>query len=323
MTKQMAANILFMGTPDFAVPCLEALLHEGYSIKAVVTQPDRPKGRKKVLTPPPVKEVALKHGLPVLQPEKVKHALDEIAALEPDLIVTAAYGQILPKALLDLPRLGAINVHASLLPKYRGAAPIQYAIMNGDSVTGVTIMYMEEGLDTGDMISKVEIPIGREDDAGTMFDVLSHAGAKLLMDTLPGLLSGSLQAEPQNDEEATYAKTIKREDERIDWTRTSNEIYNHVRALSPWPGAFTTWNGEVFKIWSADDPEKTTAAGDDTKSAPGTVLQAAEGILTVRTGDGALRLKEIQPAGKKRMNVESFLTGKGIQTGTLLGGHEL
>ncbi|GGG12917.1 methionyl-tRNA formyltransferase [Paenibacillus abyssi] len=312
-------RIVFMGTPDFAVPSLNLLLDNGYEVVAVVTQPDRPKGRKRTLTPPPVKEAALLRGLPVLQPGRMRdpEAIRQVAAFEPDLIVTAAYGQILPKAVLELPRLGCINVHGSLLPQYRGGAPIQRAIMNGETVTGVTIMYMAEGLDTGDMISRVEVPIAEGDTSGTMFTKLSLAGAELLGATLPSIISGTVTPEPQNDAEATYAPNLSREDERIDWTRPAGEIFNQVRGLAPMAGAFTYLHGEVFKVWACRIARAGQAAG---QAAPGQVLEtSADGIL-VQTGEGVLELTFIQPAGKKAMPAADWLKGSRIPGGTTLGG---
>ncbi|PZM63537.1 methionyl-tRNA formyltransferase [Paenibacillus dendritiformis] len=310
-------KIVFMGTPDFAVASLRMLIQEGYEIAAVVTQPDRPVGRKRVLTPTPVKAEALQHGLTVWQPEKLRTSdtVDDIRALQPDLIVTAAYGQILPKAVLDIPRLGCINVHGSLLPKYRGGAPIQRSIMNGETVTGVTIMYMAEGMDTGDMISRVEVPIGEDDNAGTMFAKLSEAGADLLRRTLPDIIAGQVEAVPQPHDEATYAPNLKREDERIDWTRPAEQIANQVRGLVPFSGAFTTWNGEVFKVWACR-PEP--AAAGEAAAAPGTVLTAGTDGLRIQTGQGVLSLLEVQPAGKKAMPVSEFLRGGKMEQGTVL-----
>lgn len=298
-------RIVFMGTPTFAVPSLRTLIAEGYEIVAVVSQPDRPKGRKKVLTPPPVKEAAIELGLPVLQPERMrsKEAVAELASYEPDLIVTAAYGQILPKAVLDLPKHGCINVHGSLLPKYRGGAPIQRSIINGESETGVTIMYMAEGLDTGDMISRVVVPITSEDTSGTMFEKLSLAGAELLKDTLPALLKGELTITPQNESEATYAPNLNREDERIDWNRSAVEVFNQVRGLSPMAGAFTYLNNEVFKIWECEPLDSSSDA------ASGTIIEAARDGIIVQAGQGQVRLKQIQPAGKRMMNVADWLQG--------------
>lgn len=310
-------QIVFMGTPEFAVASLRTLIQEGYEIAAVVTQPDRPVGRKRVLTPTPVKAEALQHGLTVWQPEKLRTSdtVDDIRALQPDLIVTAAYGQILPKAVLDIPRLGCINVHGSLLPKYRGGAPIQRSIMNGETVTGVTIMYMAEGMDTGDMISRVEVPIGADDNAGTMFAKLSEAGADLLRRTLPDIIAGRVEAVPQPHDEATYAPNLKREDERIDWTRPAEHIANQVRGLVPFSGAFTTWNGEVFKVWACR-PEP--AAAGEAAAAPGTVLAAGTDSLRIQTGQGILSLLEVQPAGKKAMPASEFLRGGKMEQGMVL-----
>ncbi|WP_374020027.1 methionyl-tRNA formyltransferase [Paenibacillus thiaminolyticus] len=310
-------KIVFMGTPEFAVASLRTLIQEGYEIAAVVTQPDRPVGRKRMLTPTPVKAEALQHGLTVWQPEKLRTSdtVDDIHALQPDLIVTAAYGQILPKAVLDIPRFGCINVHGSLLPKYRGGAPIQRSIMNGETVTGVTIMYMAEGMDTGDMISRVEVPIGADDNAGTMFAKLSEAGADLLRRTLPDIIAGQVEAVPQPHDEATYAPNLKREDERIDWTRPAEQIANQVRGLVPFSGAFTTWNGEVFKVWACQ-PEP--AAVGKAAAAPGTVLAAGTDGLRIQTGQGILSLLEVQPAGKKAMPASEFLRGGKMEQGTVL-----
>lgn len=318
-----------MGTPEFAVPSLHTLLEQGYNIVAVVTQPDRPKGRKRTLTPPPLKEAALALGLPILQPERMRNAeaVAELAAYEPDLIVTAAYGQILPKSVLELPRLGCINVHGSLLPKYRGGAPIQRSIMNGEKVTGVTIMYMAEGLDTGDMISKVEVPITDEDTSGTLFEKLSLAGAKLLAETMPKLIAGEVQAVPQAEEEATYAPNLKREDEQINWSRSARQIYDQVRGLSPMAGAFTTLNGEVFKVWAcgnlgqaAAEAASSEAAGTSKAAGAGTVLKVEPQGITVQTGSGPLLVTVIQPSGKKAMPVSEWLKGTKLQPGTILGG---
>ncbi|MUT66826.1 methionyl-tRNA formyltransferase [Paenibacillus sp. NEAU-GSW1] len=313
-------RIVFMGTPEFAVPSLHLLLEQGYEIAAVVSQPDRPKGRKRTLTPPPVKEAALALGLPVLQPERMRspEAVAAIAELQPDLIVTAAYGQILPKAVLELPRLGCINVHGSLLPKYRGGAPIQRSIMNGEKVTGVTIMYMAEGLDTGDMISKVEVSITDEDTSGTLFEKLSAAGAELLGRTLPALIAGEITAVPQADEQATYAPNLTRDDERIDWSRSARQIYDQVRGLSPMAGAFTTLQGEVFKIWKCENPNAGSAAGSSAAT-PGTVLEASARGIAVQTGDGVLTLLDIQPSGKRMMTAAEWLAGSKLPAGTMLG----
>lgn len=311
-------NIVFMGTPDFAVPSLEALLKEGYNVVGVVTQPDRPQGRKKVLTPTPVKEAALRHGLPVLQPLRMRapEAVAEVEELRPDLIVTAAYGQILPKRVLDLPQYGCLNVHGSLLPKYRGGAPIQRSIINGEKETGITLMYMAEGIDTGDMIAKAVVPIEDEDTSGTMFEKLSQAGAKLLVEQLPLILTGKASRIPQNDTESTYASNLTREDERIDWNATSREIYDRVRGLVPFSGGFTLWNGDVFKVWAIAKPVELTVAASG--QVPGTVLELSEHGIEVKTGDGSVLLTEVQPAGKKAMQAGEFVRGGQMKKGTVL-----
>ncbi|MDH6426837.1 methionyl-tRNA formyltransferase [Paenibacillus odorifer] len=310
-------KIVFMGTPAFAVPSLQMLVDEGYEVVAVITQPDRPQGRKKILAPSPVKEAALALGLPVLQPERMRRpeAVAELAAYEPDLIVTAAYGQILPKAVLDLPRNGCVNVHGSLLPKYRGGAPIQRSIINGEKVTGVTLMYMAEGLDTGDMISRVEVAIEAEDTSGILFEKLSLAGRDLLKSEMPRLVSGKVQAVQQDDSEATYAPNLNREDERLDWNATSHDNYNRIRGLVPFSGAFTLWNGETFKAWASKLPEEQKASD----SAPGTVLSVTEQGVEVKTGDGSLLLTTVQPAGKKAMSAADFSRGAVMKPGTVLG----
>ncbi|SEM37501.1 methionyl-tRNA formyltransferase [Paenibacillus sp. cl141a] len=311
-------NIVFMGTPAFAVPSLEMLIAEGYTIAAVVTQPDRPQGRKKVLTPTPVKEAALRHGIPVLQPQRLRNpeAVAELAAYKPDLIVTAAYGQILPKSVLDMPALGCLNVHGSLLPAYRGGAPIQRSIINGESVTGITLMYMAEGLDTGDMIARTEVPIEDDDTAGTMFEKLSQAGAELLRRELPRLVKGKVEAEPQDDSKATYAPNLSRDDEKIDWSRTSREIYDQIRGLVPYSGGFTLWNGEVFKVWAAAKPESAQKPSGNAQ--PGTVLELQEKGIVVKTGDGTLTLLTVQPSGKKAMDAAQFVRGTSLTAGTVL-----
>jgi methionyl-tRNA formyltransferase len=307
-----------MGTPDFAVASLEALIQAGYDVIGVVTQPDRPVGRKQVMTPPPVKVAAQRHGLAIFQPEKIKapEALETVLALQPDLIVTAAYGQILPKALLDSPRLGCINVHASLLPKYRGGAPIHKAIISGETETGVTIMYMVEALDAGDMIAKVTVPIEERDTVGSLHDKLAAAGAGLLVSTLPKLEAGSIAAEPQNHVEATFAPTLKRADEQIDWRKSAEAVYNLVRGLNPWPVAFTTLEGKVWKVWWVEKVETTGVLAE-----PGTVIARESDGLVIACGQGSVKLTELQPEGKKRMSAHDFLRGAGssIPVGVRLG----
>lgn len=316
-------RIVFMGTPDFAVPSLKGLLEKGYEVAAVVTQPDRPKGRKRELTPPPVKAFALERGLPVLQPERMRApgAVAAVAEYAPDLIVTAAYGQILPKAVLELPRLGCVNVHGSLLPRYRGGAPIQRSIIDGESVTGVTLMYMAEGLDTGDMIARVEVPITDEDTSGTMFAKLSEAGAELLLEWLPRLADGTAPRVPQDDSLATYAPNLTRDDERLHWERSSRELFNRVRGLHPMAGAFTFLAGEVFKVWGTKAPDASDASlrAEWEAAAPGSVLETGAFGIRVRTGDGSLVLTEVQPAGKKALPAAEYARGARLAPGTVLG----
>lgn len=316
-------RIVFMGTPDFAVPSLQVLLEEGYNIVLAVTQPDRPKGRKRVLTPTPIKEEALRHGIPVFQPERIRQeeAIRHVADYKPDLIVTAAFGQFLPKAVLEMPRLGCINVHASLLPKYRGGAPIHHALMAGEQETGITLIYMAAGMDTGDMISRVVVPITDQDDTGTLFESLAREGAELLRRTLPELAEGRITAVPQNHQEAVIAPNIKREDEVVDWNRPAREIFNHIRGLSPWPVAYTTWNGDNFKLWAAKPPEAGGASGSRSESLPqpGTVLSMTDEGIEVATADGSIWLTRVQPAGKKAMPVSEFRRGTAMVLGTVLG----
>jgi methionyl-tRNA formyltransferase len=303
-------KIVFMGTPDFSVPVLKRLLDDGYEVIAVVTQPDRPVGRKKIMTAPPVKVEAEKHRIPVYQPEKIRRQedLEPILALTPDLIVTAAFGQILPKELLDAPKFGCINVHASLLPELRGGAPIHYSLIQGKQRTGITIMYMAERLDAGDILTSVEVPIEERDTVGTLHEKLSASGANLLSETLPKLLAGELTATPQNESEATFAPNIKREQEKIDWSKTGEEIYNHIRGLNPWPVAYTELEGVVLKVWWG---EKCTT---QLEANPGTIISLEEDGILVQTGNQtAIKLTEIQPSGKKKMTGEQFLRGSNNQ----------
>lgn len=309
-------RVIFMGTPDFAVPSLQTLAKcENLEIVGVITQPDRPKGRKKVLTPPPVKVEAEKLNLPVFQPEKLRaeEAVQNVLALKPDLVVTAAYGQILPESILSAPRFGCINVHASLLPKYRGGAPIHRAIINGEKETGITIMYMVKELDAGDIILQRSIPITKKDHAGSLHDKLSLLGAELLKEVVPSLIRGEVKAIQQNHEDSTYAPNLTREDERIDWSRSANELDCQIRGLHPFPGAYTTWRGKTFKIWWAKPLEI------EVEAAPGVVMKVDEEGIVVATGQGALQLTEVQPAGKKRMEVEEFVRGRQMEAGEQLG----
>ena len=281
-------KVIFMGTPVFSVQVLQKIIHDGYEVIGVVTQPDRPVGRKRVLTPPPVKVEAMKHGIPVYQPEKIRQQeeYEKIISLKPDLIITAAFGQILPKELLDAPAHGCINVHASLLPELRGGAPIHYAIIQGKKKTGITIMYMVEKLDAGDILTQVEVPISENDNVGTLHDKLSEAGANLLSETLPRLLEGQITPIPQNNDEATFAYNIKREQEKIDWSKSGEEIYNHVRGLNPWPVAFTLLDGQVLKVW------RTEKVSGITGQEPGTIIKSETDGITVSTGnETAIRIQ--------------------------------
>lgn len=300
-----------MGTPAFSAPILRMLAEEGYDIVSVVTQPDRPVGRKKVLTATPVKEEALRLGLPVYQPEKLKNPeeLQHVLDLSPDLIITAAFGQILPSEVLQAPKLGAINVHASLLPEYRGGAPIHQAIIDGKEETGVTIMYMVDRLDAGDIISQKAIPIEREDHTGSMFEKLSVVGMELLKETLPSIIEGTNPRTPQDEERVTYARNISREQERIDWSKSAEAIYNQVRGLHPWPVAFTTFIDQNMKIWWTE-PAASLKSGR-----PGEVLELTDDAILVQTGEGVLAITDLQPAGKKRMSAADYLKGPKIQAG--------
>lgn len=311
-------RIVFMGTPDFSVPVLRRLVVEGYEVVGVVTQPDRPVGRKRLLTAPPVKTEALKHGIPVYQPEKIrqKEELEKIFALEPELIVTAAFGQILPNQLLKAPKMGCINVHASLLPELRGGAPIHYAIIEGKEKTGITIMYMVEKLDAGDILAQVEVPITETDTVGSLHDKMSVAGADLLSETIPKLVRGEITPIPQKEDEATFAWNIKREQEKIDWTKSGNAIYNHIRGMNPWPVAYTTMDGAVMKIWSS---LRTNYKGSEQA---GTIVRLEDDGFIVATGDDiAIKITELQPSGKKKMDARQFLLGAGanLEPGVKLG----
>ncbi len=309
-------RVIFMGTPDFAVPCLDKLVEEKYNVVAVVSQPDRPKGRGQKLAQSPVKEAALAYGLPVLQPEKVRESefQEKLALLKPDLIVVVAFGQLLPKVLLELPPLGCINVHASLLPYYRGAAPIHWAVMKGEEVTGVTTMYMDIGMDTGDMILKAEVPIGKDDTTGILHDRLKEEGAKLLSDTIKLIAAKQGKGTPQDHDKATYASMLRRDIEVIDWQKSAESIHNLVRGLNPWPGSYCTYQGKPLKTWQTkvyDKNERTTA--------PGKVSKITGDGFVVETGQGTIELLEVQPANKRRMSAKDFVCGYGITIGDILG----
>ena len=309
-------NVVFMGTPDFAVPTLEMLIAEGHTVSAVVTQPDKPKGRGKKQSMSPVKEVALTHHLEVLQPEKVRgdeEFYKHIQSLKPDVIVVVAFGQILPESILSIPQYGCINIHGSLLPKYRGAAPIQWAILNEEKVTGVTIMYMDKGMDTGDMLYKKEIPIEPEDTYETLHDKMKIIGAEALKEAFPLILEGGRGREKQKSEEATYASKIEKSLGEINWQETTHRIDAQIRGLNPWPGGYTYYRGEVMKIWKAQ-PSQINCLEE-----AGRLLEInKEGIL-VKTLDGCLCITEIQMPNKKRMHVSEYIKGNKLEKGIMLG----
>ena len=309
-------RIVFMGTPDFAVGSLQALCESGkHEILAVVTQPDRHKGRGNKLLQTPVKEYALAQGLTVYQPQKVKtpEFVELLHELQPELIVVAAFGQFLSKAILELPKYGCINVHASLLPKYRGAAPIQYAIIKGEKESGVTIMQMDIGMDTGAMLDKVVVPIAENTTMGELHDALREQGAALLLQVIDKIAAGTAVAEPQDNEQATYATLLDRSMEHIDWSKTAQEVHNLIRGFNPAPSTFTKLpNGKSLKIWGSKMTDKSSAA------AAGTVIETGKHSFFVACGEGVLEITEVQPESKKRMPAQVFLNGRGVQEGDLL-----
>ena len=313
-------KIVFMGTPDFAVPSLKALVEAGYDVAAVVTQPDKPKGRGKSLLPTPVKEEALLHEIPVYQPQRVKNNrefLDTLREIAPDVIVVAAFGQIIPRDVLELPKYGCINIHASLLPKYRGAAPIQQAVIDGEKESGVTIMQMGEGLDTGDMISKIVIPLEKEETGGSLFAKLAQAGAELLIKTLPSIEQGTAVWEKQPEESPTpYAAMINKKMGLMDFHKSAVELERLVRGLNPWPSAYTFVNGKTLKVWKCRADEKCSG------ETPGTVILTDNEGIHVACKDGILILTEVQLEGKKRMDAEAFLRGYHIEAGSRFTDHK-
>ena len=293
-----------MGTPDFAVPILEALLTTDVEVVLVVTQPDRPVGRRQKLTPPPVKRVAEQHKIPVFQPEKMQKEYEEVLSYNPDIVITAAYGQLLPVELLEAPEFGCINVHASLLPELRGGAPIHYSILQGKKETGITIMYMAEKLDAGDIISQQSLKIGQADHVGILHDKLAEIGASLLLDTLPSIFNKTNERIKQNDAEATFAPNITREQEKINWEKDQEAVYNQIRGLHPWPVAYTNFEGKRMKVWWAEMDDGSYDA------APGEVVAVEDSSFTVVCGDGkGVNITDIQLAGRKRMLVAEFLRG--------------
>lgn len=318
-------KIVFMGTPDFAVPSLKALLKAGHQVAGVVTQPDRPKGRGQKLAPPPVKAAALEAGLQIFQPEKIKTP-EFVAILQkmaPELIVVAAFGQLLSEEILHLPEHGCINVHASLLPKYRGAAPIHWSVINGEPETGVTIMQMERGLDSGDMIVSAGIPILPDDTTGTIHDKLAVMGAQLLVKAVTEIVSGTAERVPQNHQQSTYAPLLTKETEKLDWTKSSMDIYNLIRGLNPWPGAYTMIGDKVLKVWAGRACTIDCIPGpipELTGYPPGQILGNIPDVgFAVATGNGCLALTEVQLQGSKRMKAEDFMRGHHLEKGTLLG----
>ena len=308
-------KVIFMGTPDFAVGTLEEIIKAGHEVALVVTQPDKPRGRSGALQFPPVKECAVAHGIEVFQPKKIREEenVEYLRKYNADIIVVAAFGQLLPKSILEMPKYGCINVHASLLPKYRGAAPIQWSIINGDAVTGVTIMQMDIGMDTGDMIAKREVVIEKDETGGGLFDKLAEVGAKLCVDTMVEIENGTATRTPQNHEEATHVSMISKELGNIDWKKSAVEIERLIRGLNPWPSAFTQLDGKSFKIWKADVLESNT------DKVPGTIVRVEKGCMEVQTGEGVLSLLEVQLEGKKRMETDAFLRGCSVEVGTCLG----
>lgn len=302
----MRERIVFMGTASFSLAVLKMLIEEDYNIVGVVTQPDRYVGRKKVLTMPDVKVEALKYDIPVIQPARIKEDYQAVADLKPDLIITAAYGQIVPQAVLDIPRLGCINVHASLLPLYRGGAPVHQAIIDGQEKTGVTIMYMVKKMDAGDMIAQKETPILEEDTVGILYDRLSDLGAELLKETLPDILKGTNQRIPQDENLVTYAPTLSREDERLDWNMSARQVYNKVRGTNPWPGSYTTYQGKTVKIWAGQVHQCENAMKHHAHQDNGTIVKIFKDAIGVKVNDGVYLITELQLEGKKRMSVKDY-----------------
>ena len=307
-------RIVFMGTPDFSVPALEALVEGGHEVVAAITQPDKPKGRGKAVLMTPVKEKAMELGIPVYQPVKVREPefVEKLRQMEPDAIVVVAFGQILPKSILEIPRYGCVTIHASLLPKYRGAAPIQWAVIDGERESGVTTMFMNEGLDTGDMLEKEAVTLDPKETGGSLHDKLSAIGGRLILSTLKGLEDGTLKGTPQTDEGTCYAKMLKKSLGDIDWTMDAAAIERLIRGLNPWPSAYTCLHGKTLKIWDGDVLEREYGVE------PGTVAEVAKDRLVVQTGQGSLAIRSLQLEGKKRMDAGDFLRGYAVEAGTRL-----
>ena len=323
-------RVVFMGTPDFAVGALEALLQAGHDVAAVVTQPDKQRGRDRKLQYSPVKECALAHGLAVLQPARIKapEAVEELKKYEADIFVVAAFGQILSQEILEMPKYGCINIHASLLPKYRGASPIQYAILNGDDVTGVTIMQMNEGMDTGDILTMKAIPVEKNDTGGSLFEKLSVLGADLLVKTLPKIEAGEIIPVKQEEEDAVHVHMLTKEMGRIDWKKDADMLERLVRGMNAWPSAYCGFMGKILKVWAAEvsfeeRKEESAYAGffrhnESKETNPGEVLLVTKDSICVQTGKGVLILKEVQLEGKRRMPVQDFLLGCQVKAGEIL-----
>lgn len=310
-------KIIFMGTPDFSVGTLEALIEAGHEVVLAVTQPDKPKGRGGKMQFSPVKDAALVHGIPVFQPKRVREpdCIGELRKYDADVIVVVAFGQILPKEILEMTPYGCINVHASLLPKYRGAAPIQWAVINGEEVSGVTTMQMDEGLDTGDMLLKTEIVLSEKETGESLHDKLAAAGAKLCVETLKRLEEGNLTPEKQGESPTEYAKMLTKDLGKIDWNISAASIERLVRGLNSWPSAYTDWNGKTLKIWEAD---VCPQARQEVRK-PGTVVNVEKNSFSVQTGDGVLKVLALQIPGKKKMDTGAFLRGYRMEEGTVLG----
>ena len=307
-------KVIFMGTPDFSVGTLEAIIEAGHEVVLAVTQPDKPRGRGKEMQYSPVKEAALVHGIPVYQPQRIRDAecVEELKKYPADVMVVIAFGQILPKEILEMTKYGCINVHASLLPDYRGAAPIQWAVINGEKVSGVTTMQMDEGLDTGDMIMKTEIVLDKKETGGSLHDKLAEAGAKLCVETLKAVEDGTAVRTKQGETGTDYAKQLNKKMGDIDWTKSAVEIERLIRGLNPWPSAYTTWNDKTMKIWEAEVLDKESG------QAPGTVAEVDKKTFAVQTGKGMLKILSLQLPGKKRMDTDAFLRGNQIKIGETL-----
>ena len=308
-------KVIFMGTPDFAVGALDAIVEAGHEVALVVTQEDKPKGRGKEIQFTPVKEAAIKHGIEVYQPHRVKHedAVAKLREYNADVFVVAAYGQILSKELLDMPKYGCVNIHASLLPKYRGAAPIQWSIIDGEKITGVTTQMMAEGIDTGDILDVIEVEIDKEETGGSLFDKLTVAGSEVILTTLKKLEDGTVTRTPQDHSKSTYAKMLDKKLGNIDFSMSADAIERLIRGLNPWPSAYTMYKGKTLKVWKADVIDK------EYDGQLGQVVDKTKKAVIVKTGKGALAITELQLEGKKRMTTEAYLCGAGFELGEMLG----